>query len=61
MMSVSTGRSHRKLRAPTDVEVRFFAASIRLRGALPTAVVALDEHGAELGRQHLRFATQGGG
>jgi hypothetical protein len=49
------------LRAPTDVGVRFFAASIRLRGALPTAVVALDEHGAELGRQKLRFVTQGGG
>ena len=49
------------LRAPTDVGVRFFAASIRLRGALPTAVVALDEHGAELGRENLRFATQGGG
>jgi hypothetical protein len=49
------------LRAPTDVGVRFFAASIRLPGALPTAVVALDEHGTELGRQTLRFATQGGG
>jgi hypothetical protein len=49
------------LQAPTDVGVRFFAASIRLPGALPTAVVALDEHGTELGRQNLRFATQGGG
>jgi hypothetical protein len=45
------------LPAPTDVGVRFFAASIRLPGALPTAVVALDEHGTELGRQNLRFPT----
>jgi hypothetical protein len=44
------------LQAPTDVGVRFFAASIRLPGARPTAVVALDEHGTELGRQDLRFA-----
>ena len=49
------------LQAPTDVGVRFFAASIRLPGALPTAVVAVDEHGTELGRQKLRFATKGGG
>jgi hypothetical protein len=49
------------LPAPTDVGVRFFAASIRLRGALPTAVVALGEHGTERGRQKLRFATHGGG
>jgi hypothetical protein len=49
------------LRAPTDIGVRFFAASIRLPGALPTAVVALDQHGTELGRQTLRFVTQGGG
>jgi hypothetical protein len=49
------------LRAPTDVGVRFFAASIRLPGTLPTAVVALDEHGTELGRETLRFPTQGGG
>ena len=47
------------LRAPTDVGVRFFAASIRLPGTLPTAVVALDEHGTELGRETLRFPTQG--
>jgi hypothetical protein len=45
------------LQAPTDVGVRFFAASIRLPGALPTAVVALDEHGTELGRQNLTFPT----
>jgi hypothetical protein len=45
------------LQAPTDVGVRFFAASIRLPGALPTAVVALDQHGTELGRQNLRFPT----
>jgi hypothetical protein len=49
------------VQASTDVGVRFFAGSIRLPGALPTAVVALDEHGTELGRQTLRFATQGGG
>jgi hypothetical protein len=46
------------LQAPTDVGVRFFAASIRLPGALPTAVVALDQHGTELGRQHLKFPTR---
>jgi hypothetical protein len=45
------------VQAPTDVGVRFFAASIRLPGALPTAVVALDEHGTELGRQNLTFPT----
>jgi hypothetical protein len=45
------------LPAPTDVGVRFFAASIRLPGAPPTAVVALDEHGTELGRENLRFPT----
>jgi hypothetical protein len=45
------------LQAPTDVGVRFFAASIRLPGALPTAVIALDEHGTELGRQNLTFPT----
>jgi hypothetical protein len=49
------------VQAPADVGVRFFAASIRLPGAPPTALVALDEHGTELGRQTLRFATQGGG
>ncbi len=46
------------LQAPTDVGVRFFVASIRLPGARPTAVVALDEHGTELGRQNLRLAPQ---
>jgi hypothetical protein len=46
------------LQAPTDVGVRFFAASIQVSGAPPTAVVALDEHGTELGRQNLRFAPQ---
>jgi hypothetical protein len=46
------------LQAPTDVGVRFFAASIQVLGAPPTAVVALDEHGTELGRQNLRFAPQ---
>jgi hypothetical protein len=45
------------LQAPTDVGVRFFAASLRLAGAHPTAVVALDEHGTELGRQNLTFPT----
>jgi hypothetical protein len=49
------------LQAPTDVGVRFFVASIRLPDALPTAVVALDEHGTELGRQNLKFPTQSGG
>jgi hypothetical protein len=44
------------LQAPTDVGVRFFAASIQVSGAPPTAVMALDEHGTELGRQNLRFA-----
>jgi hypothetical protein len=43
------------LQAPTDVGVRFFVASLRLPGAFPTAVVALDEHGTELGRQNLTF------
>jgi hypothetical protein len=46
------------LQAPTDVGVRFFAGSIRLAGALPTAVVAVDEHGTELGRQNLRFPNK---
>jgi hypothetical protein len=47
------------LQAPTDVGVRFFAASIQVSAAAPpTAVVALDEHGTELGRQNLRFAPQ---
>ena len=46
------------LQAPTDVGVRFFVASLRLPGAFPTAVVALDEHGTELGRQNLTFPTQ---
>jgi hypothetical protein len=46
------------LQAPTDVGVRFFAASIQVSGAPPTAVVAMDEHGTELGRENLRFAPQ---
>jgi hypothetical protein len=46
------------LQAPTDVGVRFFAASIQVSAARPTAVVALDQHGTELGRQNLRFAPQ---
>jgi hypothetical protein len=45
------------LQAPTDVGVRFFVASLRLPGAHPTAVVAIDGHGAELGRQNLTFPT----
>jgi hypothetical protein len=51
------------LEAPTDVGVRFFAASLRLPdGARPTATVALDEHGRELGRDRHRFVvTKGGG
>jgi hypothetical protein len=46
------------LQAPTDVGLRFFAASIRLPGAHPTAVVALDQHGTELGRQNLTVAPK---
>jgi hypothetical protein len=50
------------LSAPDDVGVRFFAASLRLPvGARPTATVALDEHGRELGRQTHRFAVMEGG
>jgi hypothetical protein len=46
------------LGAPTDVGVRFFAASVQASGTLPAAVVALDQHGSELGRENLTFAPQ---
>jgi hypothetical protein len=51
------------LAAPTDVGVRFVAVSLRLpAGVRPTATVALDEHGRELGRDIHRFVvTEGGG
>ena len=51
------------LAAPTDVGVRFVAASLRLpAGVRPTATVALDEHGRELGRDIHRFVvTEGAG
>jgi hypothetical protein len=47
------------LQAPTDAGVRFFAASIQMPRPRPrsTAVIALDEHGTELGRQDIRWAT----
>jgi hypothetical protein len=44
------------LQPPTPVGVRFFAASITTT-TLPTAVVALDQHGTKLGRENLRWPT----
>jgi hypothetical protein len=50
------------LPAPTDVGVRFVAASLRLRaGVRPTATVALDKYGRELGRDTHRFVVAEGG